>query len=389
MRIDKLFDVIESSNIIKSYHYYYRYKKMIYYYKDQNLKKCPSKKGRIESHHILPSGIWREHKKEKNNMVNVPVRAHIILHYLLYKSLNHVSCIFSFNQMSRAGKLNSKLYATHRIDLARAVSLLNFGRIHTTEQRNRLSKANIGKNNYRNPETGEIKKFIINEEPAGWVPFQKGRIRTKQSKRKIGNKIKNRKWQYHTETGEARFDYELHPGFVYGYPKWLVEGRKHQFEEFKWAYCPSSGKVIRNIIENIPAGYILGRNYNNKGFEKINRSGLTKVLDVVKCEYVLIKNSLLGEYPERYVKHGMKIDDILVFEYKGKKLYAWSEVSSTFPELPNYSGSRKDPEQIMSYIVPKPHHNQTLERRNFSEKFNGKTLREIGLMVSNLIKEKK
>lgn len=38
-----------------------------------------------ETHHILPKSIFPEHKKDINNLVRLPLKAHFISHYLLHK----------------------------------------------------------------------------------------------------------------------------------------------------------------------------------------------------------------------------------------------------------------------------------------------------------------
>lgn len=384
MTHEELFKMMENSERIRNHHYYTRYRNMMTYFISQSLTKHPDKKGEIEGHHILPVGVWKEYKNEKNNMVNLPARVHLIAHYLLYKCLEHPSCIFAFNQMSRVSRLNSRLYATHRIELANAISLINTGRKHTVEQRKRKSEETKGKNNYRNIETNEIRKFKVGEEPDSWVPFQTGRIRTEESKKKLGGKIKGRKWQHNPETKELCFDHHLKPGFIFGYPDWLIEDREHNFEDFKWAYCPESGRVIRALEEDIPEGFIKGRKYDNKGFAKINQSGLVRVLDIENLKFILIDQDTLVTNSEKYIKHGSGIDDILVFEYRGKKVYSWSDLGKVFPELPKYAGSRKDPDTIMNYIIPKPHFNQTTERMEFCKKYRGMALKDVGLVVKKL-----
>jgi len=384
MTHSELLNVIEVSGIIRNHHYYVRYRNMMNYYIGQSLMKQSDKKGEIEGHHILPVGVWKEYKNEKCNIVNLPTRVHLIAHYLLYKCLDHPSCIFAFNQMSRVSRLNSRLYATHRIDLANAISLVNSGRKHTEEQCRKKSEQNKGKNNYRNMETNEIRKFKVGEQPEGWESFQTGRVRTEKSKRKLGDKIKGRKWQYNPETKEICFDYELKHGFLLGYPNWLVEDREHNFEQYKWAYCPVTGKGVRTLEDDIPEGFIRGRKYDNKGFNKINHSGLIRVLDVEKLEFVMIDQNTLETETEKYTKHGSSIDDILVFEYKGKKVYSWTEMYKLFPELPNYTKSRRNPDIIMNYVIPKPHYNQTTERTNFCEKYQGMTFQEVGINVKKL-----
>jgi hypothetical protein len=384
MTCEELFRIMEFSGIIRNHHYYDRYRNMINYYIAHPLTKQRDKKGEIEAHHILPVGVWKEYKNEKCNIVNLPSRAHLIVHYMLYKCLDHPSCIFAFNQMSRVSRLNSRLYANHRTDLANAISLMNSGRKHTEEQRRKKSEENKGKNNYRNMETNEIRKFKVREQPEGWVPFQTGRVRTEKSKRKLGDKIKGRKWQYNSETKEICFDYELKSGFILGYPDWLVEDREHNVEQYKWAYCPRTGKSVRTLEEDIPVGFIKGRKYNNEGFNKINHSGLIRVLDVEKLEFILVDQETLNRSPEKYIKHGSGLDDILVFEYKGKTVYSWSELSRLFPELPKYAGSRKQPDKIMNHVIPNPHFNQTPERKEFCTKYKGMTLKDVGMIVKKL-----
>lgn len=385
------FDIIENeftnSGLIKNNLYYNRYIKLMSYYVSIGLTKDKNKKFTHERHHILPRKIWPAFEKEKWNIVILPARAHLLAHRLLYKCIAHSSCVYSFNQMRRVamkfGYPTGKIYEIAREEVANLIRISNTGRKRSDDVKQRLSKAHSGTNIYRNTQTLELKRYGVNDVPEGWEPFQKGRRKSTASKQKLSEKMRERIWQFNPDTKDVKFSKELHDGYVVGVPPWMDNNAKI-FSTYKWAFDPGTGDAVRCPETEIPDGYVVGRNYHNRGFEMINNSDLTLVLDVQLKKFTLINKSEVD--PERHIKHGASIDDIYVFRYKSKTFYSWADMEAAFPELPKYHGSRKTL-KILEYVVPKSHFNQTLARQEFCDLNHGKTFRELGISVTKLTED--
>ena len=151
---------------------------------------------------------------------------------------------------------------------------------------------------------------------------------------------------------------------------------------YKWAYNPDTNEVIRCAEIDIPVGFELGRDpsYVNKGFEKINQSGLCRMLDIEDKCYTLVSEDILPN--PRYVKHGACVDDIYVILYKDSIYYSWVDVEREHPELPKMNKKRDI--SLLDYVVPKKHFNQTPDRQRFCEMHHGKTFGEIGISMRKL-----
>jgi hypothetical protein len=367
--------------LVKNKHYFDRYVKMINHYARLDIKKSKQTKGQYEMHHILPKKIWPEYEKETRNLVVLPNRVHKIVHYFLFKSIRHSSCVYAINQMCRVDKgthkFSTRLYDQVRREFARLISENNTGYVHSEEFKNDISKRFTGTNIYKNIKTSELKRFKVGKQPIDWIPFQTGRERSSESRAKLGANIRSRIWQYNELSKEVKFDKIIQPGFTAGVPPWF-DNHAVALKDYKWLYNPITGEVKRESISNgIPEGYILGRQYDNKGFQKINEGNLVRMLDVKEKKFVLVDKFILPN--SRYTPGGASIDNTYVIQYKNNTFYSWATVENAHPELPKYSGKRNM--SIMEFIVPRKHHNQTKERQIFSSQYNGKTFRDIGILV--------
>jgi len=97
-----------------NHHYLKRYIKFIRHFKSIEPKE--KRKG-FENHHIFPaSSCSKEFSKYSNNLVLLPLRAHYIVHWLLWKAFpNNPAMMFAFHQMSgrvknKGIKFNSRVY---------------------------------------------------------------------------------------------------------------------------------------------------------------------------------------------------------------------------------------------------------------------------------------
>lgn len=106
-----------------NYRWFNRYIKLVNYYK--------SYEGCGEKHHILPSSLFPEFSKVKENIQLFPHRVHFLLHYILFKMLmdkeQRKSMIFAFNMMRRTG-INSTLYKANRELISNTISDSNKNR---------------------------------------------------------------------------------------------------------------------------------------------------------------------------------------------------------------------------------------------------------------------
>lgn len=96
-----------------NYHYLKRYIRFIHHFKSIE----PDKRKGFEKHHIFPNNnCSKKFSTFHNNLVSLPLRAHFIAHWLLWKSFpNNKAMMFAFNQMSgraknKGIKLNSRVY---------------------------------------------------------------------------------------------------------------------------------------------------------------------------------------------------------------------------------------------------------------------------------------
>jgi len=338
-------------------------------------------KGLTESHHILTRSIFPKYKSQKWNIINLPVKAHYLAHYFLFKSISHRSCVYAFNQMRRvsksSNKLNCRLYAAVKEKFSQLISEHNSSRVHSEQEKRRRSKTMSGTNTYRNEITGELKRYKVGQEPQGWVCFQTGRAKSKKSKEKLSNKMQGRYWQHNAETKEVRFEKTLCAGFKFGFPPWFVNHRASA--NTVWIHHIESQRCQRlRINEPLPDDFAFGRVFVNKGFEKVNNHGLVKVIDLVDKKFCLVSESILPN--TRYIKHGTSVDSMYLYKYNNSVFTSLKDLLTYNKHLPSMKGGKS----MEKTTVPKKHFNMTAERQKFCAENYGKTFAEIGLQVISL-----
>lgn len=383
MKLSEIKTLLGQTLHIRSQLHFDRYIKFVESFVELNLSKPNGSCGGFETHHILPKKIFPEFTTSRWNKIIMPSKAHYLAHYLLFKAIAHPSLVYSFNQMRRvskkAGKVNCRLYAAVRQEFAELIRQTNTGKVRSEKFRNDVSARTIGKNNYRNDKTQEVKKFPVGQQPEGWVPFQKGRKRTDESKDKITEIMTGRIWQYNELTQEVRFEKSLLPGFVQGYPDWY-DTSKDYLKSLSWAYNSDTGEVVRVKKETVlPDGFILGRNYNNVGFTAINNAQVARVVDLQEKEFCMVPSNILPH--PRYIKSGSSIDNVCLFVYNNIVYTSYKDLIEMNPELPDLGVRNTD---LSSRLVPKPHFNMTDLRKEFCTKNQGLTMNTIGLTVLQL-----
>lgn len=115
--LDRKIEKLEELQI-KSYHWLNRYKKLIMLYENHpHSNEC-------ERHHILPSKVFPEYKKEKWNIVSLPFRVHYLAHYCLYKAVHHKKITSAFICMNTMNKsyTKSRLYHLSRLQISALMS---------------------------------------------------------------------------------------------------------------------------------------------------------------------------------------------------------------------------------------------------------------------------
>lgn len=382
LQIDVIIEIFKSSNLIKDQRQFDRYIKLINSYKLLNIKKKRDDFGGHERHHILPVAMFPEYKKNKSNLVTFPSKAHYLAHYFLYKSINHRSCIFAFNQMRRIslkyGKHNCRLYAASRIDLAKAVSECNTGRVVSQATKDVMSALHSGINTYRNKETLELRRLKIGTEPEGWEAFQNGRVLTEKTRFKMHKSQEGRMWQYNLEKKEVKFLPYQEEGFTLGAAPW-VDHSCDILKTYSWLYNETTGHAIRiNIdITPIPDGYVIGRSYNNVGLKVANDANVTRVVDLQEKKYCLVDKSILPN--SRYCKQGVKIENVYLIKFEGL-------IYSNFTEFNNRTGipinGTRDISMLNRKVPGMCGNPRGSELRNaFCIKYRGKTYKECGIEI--------
>lgn len=381
MKLAEAQQIWENSGLIKNFHYFNRYIKLINHFNNKVKEKDITKKGEYEFHHILTVKIFPEFAKEKWNLILLPSKAHYVAHYLLFKSIHHTSCVYAFNQMRRIskhlGRPKCRLYAEVKREFAKIISANNTGRSMSDKCRSEMSTRTRGTNVYRNNTTGELCRFKVGSQPADWEPFQTGRKRSVESRNKLGNSIRGRILQYNPDTKDVKSVYKLLPGYIKGVPPWF-DNNASKLKNYTWLYHEKTGEALRiDITNGIPDGYKIGRFYNNEGFRKINNEKMQRMLDLKEKKYCIVDKALLPN--NRYILHGSSVDKVQLLMYNNRMYPSYSAFLSAHPEFPVYKGSRDS--SILTFIVPAPHHNQTKSRQEFCEKHQGKTFQELGMYL--------
>ena len=123
-----------------------------------------------ENHHIIPVCMGGSNKKD--NIVKLTAKQHYLAHWLLYKIYKTTALVYAWHSMSRIStgqeqrSINSRLFDHCRKEISKVLSenskgLKNhfYGKTHSKEIKEKLSKINSGKN-YRSEL--QIKEWIEN-----------------------------------------------------------------------------------------------------------------------------------------------------------------------------------------------------------------------------------
>lgn len=381
MNFDEIETVLGGRDDIRSPVHLSRYIKLM-----QHFVLNPENKdslGSHEWHHIMPRKLWPEFEREQWNLILLPTKAHYLAHYLLFKAYSNKSCAFAFNQMRRVSKQNGvsncRLYQAVRKEIAQHISNTNTGRMWTEEQKVKKSKLLRGTNVYRHQTTGELRRFTVGEQAADWESFQYGRKRTRESKNKMKRIMSNRRHQYNPETKELRFATSILPGFVEGTPNW-VERSYDYLSELVWVYNAETGENKRVTIKaGIPDGFVEGRRFTNRGFQKINNPNLIKVVNLKTKVYQMIDRNDFD--PTLHMLQGSALDKVVVYRYNDKIFTSYKSLISVNPELPEVDRNFA----LNERKIPKPHFNMTDARKKFCETNQGKPMNEVGLYAIRLL----
>lgn len=158
---------------------------------------------REEKHHILPQSMGG--KNEKHNIIYISSKAHFILHLLLWKAYRNREMSYALHCMrgksksnGRYFKLTSRQYSNLKSDFKktaiRGKDHWNYGRKHTEEAKQNMSKAQKGSKR-RKHTLEERKKMSENSvwrgvtgenhpnfgNPSGWKPSDEQRKKLSES----------------------------------------------------------------------------------------------------------------------------------------------------------------------------------------------------------------
>lgn len=107
----------------------------------------PSKKTKgFEDHHIVPKAkSWKpEWDKVSDNHLKVPVKAHYVIHHLMYKAFpKNYAMIKAFYRMSNGQqkqKITAKVYGILRLQYSQILSISQIGRTHSETTRQKMKK---------------------------------------------------------------------------------------------------------------------------------------------------------------------------------------------------------------------------------------------------------
>ena len=379
MNLQEIQEILLSQKGIRSVVHLKRYLKLIGHFQLNKCEKIADHAGVYEIHHILPRKVYPEYAKCDWNLIILPAKAHYLAHYLLFKAWRNKSCAFAFNQMRRISKkngvVNCRLYAAVRKEIGEFISEMNTGRPVTDELRTRMSDINKGTNVYRNKQSGELRRFAIENTTEDWEPFQTGRVRTDASKNKMSKRMKSRQWQHNPQTNEVRFDHNILEGFIKGVPpEW--RGRDFDYlHNSKWVYNTITNEARRiNNADPIPENFVEGRKYDNKGFKKINQSGMIKVINLIDKKWELIDQTQFD--PTIHMNSGQQLEKTCVYRYQNRIYTKYTDLLECNPEIPDFACRNIT---LNTKRIPKPHFNMTLERQKFCKLYQGILVTDLEL----------
>ena len=371
-------------SICKNRHYYERYVKFIEYRINNPID---TRRYYTEKHHILPSSLFPEYKKEKWNIVVLSGREHFLVHYLLAKLTNHNSMWFAFNQMKRvaSNRFNSVLYEMHRKTISNLISKTNTGRVRSKEQRKILSETHSGFIVCRNKK-GEIERVSVNDERYLKGELTHHRTGSKHKKETIEKMKRNNYYTgkvlcHNIKTGkqDCFLENEIPDGWKRGPSKKAKEKNSESVSKLKWYTNLETNECIRvSSTKELPKNgkWVRKRFFeNNKGFEVANK--MINVVNLKERVCEKINPEFLKEYhaPES----GLSTKNTFVIVYNNK-IYT----SFTSFEKDNNTGLNRK-ELLENGKIKKPHFNNTPEIKKFRSMFKGKRVFEIGILVYNLI----
>lgn len=342
---------------VKDNHSFIRYKKLI----DLSINGKFDDYDLFEKHHIFPLALF----PNQTEIVKVPLKLHFILHYLLFKFTKTKEMTFAFNQMRRISP-NSRLYKKNRIFISQVISECNKGRPCSDERKRQISECMKGTYNYKSPDN-VIQRFKIGEQPEDWVSFKLGQLNSQAQKDKLSSMMKDRKW-YYSIFGDVCFSHKnLEDDFwIQGMSEKFKKQVSQRMKGLKFFYNEKTKEQVRSY-ESPGDDWIQKRIYkgNFKGFQNINSEKRYLNLKTKQIE-------ISAEKQHWHINHpGHKIESI-IFIIKDKRVYCNSK-SLDFPFKGCYNITN-----LLSFVIPKPHHNMTEQNKHFCLEHQGKTFKDIG-----------
>lgn len=235
------------------------------------------KVGYVEKHHILPSSIFPEYKKEAWNIVELSAREHYIAHYILMKAFGG-SMSIAFNLMSNRfkGLIKSNQYHQGRNAHAVAISekLLEWHKNNDCSDSLRRMRSihNAGKMTAYDTTLQKYVRVDVDKLTESLIPV--GKLRSMKSKSKTSKAMSDRKHWHDPTTGETIFIKmeEVPPqGFVTGAS---VETNQKISETMKKKFWWNNPKTMEQIRSEFPPNdqWVRGRiNFGKTGnpFKKV------------------------------------------------------------------------------------------------------------------------
>lgn len=360
-------------------HYTDRYIKFI-----QHVSKFPTKETYTEKHHILPRSLFPEYENDENNIVVVSAREHYIAHWLLAKACGG-KMWFAFNMMNRIiPSRSSLLYQYARKEISLIISNSNTGRVRSEEFKKGISERFSGmvvvKDSVGN--TMMVNKSDPRYVNGDLVYYRVGYKHSESTKVKMSenNHMTGKKPYYCPET--ESFGYYLEgnepEGWVYGQPPSVRKKNSESVSKLVWYTNPATGQNIRALDK--PKGFVEGRTFKNKGFEKAN--SMFNVVD--------LKNRLCCKVekiePWHSSQSGKSTQKTLVYRFNG---YVFTSAKA-FCEYLNAVGIFIDVnvlsniDKVRSYKVPKPHPRCNQNVSEFRKNNLDKTIADFGIECYHL-----
>lgn len=181
---------------------------------------------------------------------------------------------------------------------------------------------------------------------------------------------KSRKWFYNSKTKEKKFCYSIPEGdnWEKGYGEYVGKSKKGKKY---WAYNISTFECTSFPIETpLKEGWVKGRINEKNPFHKLNKLKRYFNLMTKTYEYVDVK--------ERYhcSKNNYKLNKNSVFYcFEGFVTLSLLKICETIG-VDYYS---YEIDNIEEFAVPSPHYNMKEGWKNFCEKNQGKTLKQLGV----------